>query len=329
LRAIAVSPAKVILFGEHFVVSGNSALSMTIDLPTTVETEQPERSEIRIKSEGLGVEAKFSPTGELLGSSGSNPEATLRPVFEAARFTLEKLEQFGRGVKMSVKSKVPIGMGLGSSAATAVATVSAISTLFGRRLSKQELFDAAYSLETMVHGRPSGIDQATVTYGGLLNYRKGKVESILHAAKPPMLIIGNTGRRRSTGEYVGKVTMLREKHPDEYARIALQAQDIAVQAVSALEEGQLELLGKLMNNNQQLLELVGVSSPELEQLVAAARNAGAYGAKLTGGGGGGCMIALVDEARAGKVSQYIEEAGGQILPSTFISRGVESFIQKD
>lgn len=328
LKAIAVSPAKVILFGEHFVVTGNSAISMTIDLPTVVTVEPGIGNEIQIRSEDLGLEAVFSPAGKMVQSAGANVEATLRPIFEVADFTLKKLKQYGHGLRIAVKSRVPVGMGLGSSAATAVGTVSAITTLLGWPLSKEEVFEAAYSLEKMVHGHPSGVDQATVTYGGLISYRKGKVDATLQVTKPPSLIIGNTGKRRSTGDFVGRVTRLREAKPEEYGRIASEAQKISESAVEALRNGQPEALGALMNENHRLLELVGVSSPDLERLISAAKSAGAFGAKLTGGGGGGCMIAVVGETTHARISRSIEEAGGRVVPSAFVAHGVQTSLQE-
>ncbi len=331
MKATAVSPAKVILFGEHFVVGGNSAISMTIDLPTAVTVEALSGDQIEIRSEDLGLEAVFSQTqsSQIVRSTGVNAENTLRPIFEAADFTLKKLKQSGRGLGIAVKSRVPIGMGLGSSAATAVGTVSAIASLLGQGLSKEETFEAAYALERLVHGHPSGIDQATVTFGGLISYRKGKVEAKLHAAKSPMLVIGNTGKRRSTGEFVGRVTRLRETRPDEYATLASEAQKVFERATEALEKDGPEALGPLMDENQRLLELVGVSSPDLERLIAAARSAGAFGAKLTGGGGGGCMIAAVDESSSERVAYSIQKAGGQVVPSEFVPYGVQTSLNKE
>lgn len=329
MRAIAVSPGKVILFGEHFVVSGNSAISMTIDLPTIVTIEPLKNDHIQIRSEDLGLEAAFSPSGKILESSGPTAEATLRPIFQVADFTLNRLNQPGRGLKIAVKSRVPIGMGLGSSAATAVGTVSAITTLLGQSLSSEDIFEAAYSLEKIVHGQPSGVDQATVTFGGLISYRKGKVEASLKVTKSPPLIIGNTRRRRSTGEFVGRVTRLRETEPQEYGRIASEAQKITEGAVVALRDRRWEALGALMNENQRLLELVGVSSPELERLIFAAKSAGAFGAKLTGGGGGGCMIAVAEQTAHADVSRSIQEAGGEVVPSEFVPHGVQSSLHQD
>ncbi len=329
MRAVAVSPAKVILFGEHFVVSGNTAIAMSLDLQTKVVVEPSSNGAIQIKSEDLGVEAVFLSDGTLLRAFGNNAEAILRPVFEAASFTLRRLNRIGEGLRITVRSNFPVGMGLGSSAATAVGTVSATARIFGYHLSKQDVFEAAYSLERIVHGHPSGVDQAAVTYGGLICYRNETVEARIDPKKPPLLVIGNTGIRRSTGEFVGKVTMLREKDPQEYRRIASQAQIISEKAADALRYGHAEALGELMNENQHFLELIGVSSPYLEKLISAARSAGALGAKLTGGGGGGCMIALVDETASKNVARQIEEAGGQVLPGTFVPRGVVTFIEEE
>jgi mevalonate kinase len=324
LKAIAVSPAKVILFGEHFVVAGNTAIAMAIDLPTVVTAEPVEGNQIQIRSEDLRMEASYAPGGQLIQAHGSNANATLRPICEVVGFVLKRIGHSGQGIKLSVKSSVPIGMGLGSSAATAVGAVAAITTLLGSSFSKEEIFHAAYSLEKMVHGHPSGVDQATVTYGGLIGYRSGEVNSTLQTIKPPLLIVGNTGKRRSTGEFVGRVTRLRETKPEEYAKIASKAQKISENAISALSNGQDESLGALMDENQRLLELVGVSSSELERLINAARTAGALGAKLTGGGGGGCMIAIGREATCGRIVGAIQQAGGEVVPSDYVSHGVQT-----
>lgn len=323
MRAVAVSPAKVILFGEHFVVGGNTALSMAIDLPTIVTIEEAEKN-AHIISNDLGLGITFSPQGEVLESVGLNAEGTLRPIFEVAKHTLDQMDQSRRGLKITVRSNVPIGMGLGSSAATAVSTVSGIATLFGKEMSREAIFEAAYSLERIVHGHPSGVDQATVTYGGLIAYRAGRIRAKLEITSPPLLVIGNTGMMRSTGKFVGKVAKMRTEEPDEYSRIAADAQRICERAMKALREGDQALLGSLMNENQKLLELIGVSSPELEGLITAARSAGALGAKLTGGGGGGCMIAITKPEYRSKVAGAIEQAGGRIVPSAFAPHGVRS-----
>lgn len=329
MKAKAISPAKVILFGEHFVVDGNSAISMAIDLPTTVIIELLNGRNIEVQSHDLGVNGTFSPSGELLQCSGENAETSLRPIFEVANFALRKFGRDECGLKIMVASKVPIGMGLGSSAATAVATVSAIATIFDRTLTKDEIFDAAYSLERIVHGHPSGVDQATVTHGGLIVYKIGSAISNLQVTAPPSLIIGNTLKRRSTGDLVGRVRRLRDEDPGRYNRLASEAQRLANHAVDAIRECKDGALGALMNANQSLLELVGVSSPELENLINAARNAGALGAKLTGGGGGGCMIAVVRESDSIEVSRHIEEAGGQIIPGTFAATGVRAYMERN
>jgi mevalonate kinase len=320
LRVTATSPAKIILFGEHFVVNGNTAISMAIDIPTIVSSETTIKEGVTITSKNLKLEAHFSFAGALQSSAGSNAEQNLRPVFAAVQSFLDTTTP---GIKITINSHVPVGMGLGSSAATAVATLASIASLMRKTLQKEQIFQAAYALEKIIHGRPSGVDQATVTYGGLIAYRNGRVESTFsNLPKSPSLVIGSTRKRRSTAEYVGKVTNLLREHPNEYARISQQAQRISDQAAIALREGRDRTLGALMDENQNLLEIVGVSSQDLDKLILAARTAGAFGAKLTGGGGGGCMIALVDNTVSTPVTQAIKGAGGEIIQGSFTPHGV-------
>ncbi len=327
MRAISTSPAKVILFGEHFVVSGNAAISMAVDLPTIVEVTPSHDWKLTVTSKDLGAHASFATdSGNLIVAEGADAETYLRPVSETARYVLDQHRVQSRGLTITVRSMAPIGMGLGSSAATAVATVSATSAVLGKKFSKQEIFQAAYSLERIVHGHPSGVDQATVTFGGLIKFRRGNVESQITTGSPPSIIIGNTRQRRSTGQLVSKVTELRQSNMRRYEEIATEAQKIADQAIKAIIDGNLIELGNLMNLNQELLEAVGVSSPELRKLITAARHGGALGAKLTGGGGGGCMIALTDGASA-NVAKSIGDAGGEVLPGIFASKGVETYVQ--
>jgi mevalonate kinase len=323
VKSIAISPAKIILFGEHFVVTGNTAISMAVDLPTVVKVRTESDNKMMITSKDLAMSATFATkSGDLLRATSDDSERVLRPVFEAAHFTLNK-HSVDSGLAITVASNAPIGMGLGSSAATAVATISAISTALGKEVSRQEIFEAAYSLERIVHGRPSGVDQATVTFGGLITFRSGYIQSHLTVENPPSIIIGNTRKRRSTSQLISKVTELRQRDPTRYDQLASNAQSIADKAIQALAEGNMREIGNLMNRNQELLEFVGVSSPELERLISAARDGGALGAKLTGGGGGGCMIALTDNSTF-NVARAIVDAGGEVFRGVLMPEGVKS-----
>lgn len=208
-----------------------------------------------------------------------------------------------------------------------MAAVSAVSAVLGKEISKQDIFQAAYLLENIVHGHPSGVDQATVTFGGLIKFRKGVIESEVTTDNPPSLIVGNTRQRRPTAQLVSNVTELRQHNTRKYEEIASEAQRITDRAVNAMVDRNLIELGKLMNRNQELLEAVGVSSPELNRLINAARRGGALGAKLTGAGGGGCMIALTD-GEATNVAEAIRDAGGDVLPGKFTSKGVEVHVEQ-
>jgi mevalonate kinase len=168
----------------------------------------------------------------------------------------------------------------------------------------------AYESERLVHGTPSGIDPAIATYGGALQFQRGKDFVELDVQENIPLVIGNTKVERSTGELVANVRHIKENHPSIIDPIINIGGKIALDAVQALKSGNLQTVGELMNINHALLCAVGVSHEALERLVYAARKRGALGAKLTGGGGGGCMIALAKENRLKQVMTAIERAGG-------------------
>ncbi|MCD6262871.1 mevalonate kinase, partial [Candidatus Bathyarchaeota archaeon] len=211
---------------------------------------------------------------------------------------------------------------LGSSAAASVATVAAVGELLGGGLTPDEISLLAYEAERVVHGTPSGIDNTIATYGGGLIYERGKSMERLESLREIPLVIGNTGRSRSTGELVERVRRLREKYRTLVDPIIDAIAHIARLGREALLEGDLQRMGELMRMNHGLLWALGVSSPELDRLVNAALEAGALGAKLTGAGGGGCMIALAEPDRLGAVSTAIERSGGSPLRAGISRSGV-------
>ncbi|RLI32111.1 mevalonate kinase, partial [Candidatus Bathyarchaeota archaeon] len=165
-------------------------------------------------------------------------------------------------------------------------------------------------------------DNTIATYGGGLIYERGKSMERLESLREIPLVIGNTGRSRSTGELVGRVRRLREKYRTLVDPIIDAIAHIARLGREALLEGDLWRMGELMRMNHGLLWALGVSSPELDRLVNAALEAGALGAKLTGAGGGGCMIALAEPDRLGAVSTAIERSGGSSLRAGISRSGV-------
>jgi mevalonate kinase len=279
----ASAPGKIILFGEHAVVSGVTAIGGAIDLRAkAVLQDLP--GKVLIETEDLALQG-FSIdllTGQLISSSAAH----------ATRYVSAALREFeAKDLSIKIESDIPLAAGLGSSAAIVVATVAALNGHLDLGLSQEEIASTAYRIEKRVqNGRGSPMDTALASFGGYC--RVTREVKPLHL--PPLeIIVGYTKLPHNTFSEVEKVQSLKERYPDAVDPIFQAIGALSTQAVPFIREQNLEGLGELMNINQGLLEALGVGTRELCELVYAARNAGgAFGAKLTGAGGGGCMIAL-------------------------------------
>jgi mevalonate kinase len=320
-RVTASAPGKVILFGEHFVVYGKPSIVMAIDRRVYVTVEEYRGKEVFIESD-LGYAGLFTNDAYKPLIGGLDGEHILKPIYIAATETLKYLS-INSGLKISISSEIPIASGLGSSASTFIATATAAAYLFGYSLNYGELFNLSLIAEEYVHGTPSGVDQTIAIHGGLIKYsRSSGLEKIKSSANLP-LIIGNTGILRSTGEMVAKVRRFAEKNPNIMETLLHNIERIVDEAKILLMKGDMEGLGFLMDRNQELLRIIDVSNKKLEELILAAKRAGALGAKLTGAGGGGCMIALVTDKVRNNVAKAIEDAGGKSLPANISIDGVK------
>ena len=320
-RAQASAPAKVILVGEHFVVHGEPAIVLAIDKRARVTVERRSDRKIFIRSEEMGISGFFEKGKFYPKNGGEEAGRKLEPIYAVARDITRKCG-VNVGINISIRSSIPIAAGLGSSAAVSVASAAALYSLFNSDKSKDNIFQAALEAEKIIHGTPSGVDPAISTYGGILWYRKGEDIQRLKIDVDLPMVIGNTRKDRSTGELVAKVNNLRRRYPLIIGKVIKAGGEIVKRTVKALTEGDLKTVGELMNINHELLCALGVSSEELEKLVHAARNAGALGAKLTGAGGGGCMIALVSPEKLRDVAEAIEKAGGEALITRKADAGV-------
>jgi len=317
----ASAPAKVILFGEHFVVYGEPAVVIAIDKRAyaTVKLRKDER--IHIDSVDMRMSGSFKGAKFQAEKGGAKACVKLEPVKNAVQQVLAAANK-KTGLDITINSDIPVSAGLGSSAAVATSTIMAASRLLGIELSREQIFRLAYESERLVHGTPSGIDPAIATYGGTLQFQKGKDFDSLNVEANVPLVIGNTEVERSTGELVAAVRHMRERHRYIIEPIIKTGGRIALFAVEALKKGDLESVGDLMNVNHGLLSAVGVSHEALERLVYAARKSGALGAKLTGGGGGGCMVALAEEKKLNRVTTAIVRAGGTAFQVRKTDEGV-------
>ena len=312
---MASAPAKIILLGEHFVVYGEPAVVLAIDKRARASAELRADQRVYINSVDLGLSGFFMEEWFQPERGGEKARTKLDPIKIAVQKVLDFSEK-EVGVNIEVESSIPVAAGLGSSAAVAAAVVVAVSHLLDVKLSRERVFRFAYEAERFVHGTPSGIDPTISTYGGVLLFRKDIGFKSLNVEGDIPLVVGDTGMERSTGEQVAMVRERREQFPSIIDHIIKTGGEVALKAAKALETGDLNALGELMNLNHALLCAVGVSNEPLERLVYAARKAGALGAKLTGAGGGGCMVALCLPERLEEVAEAIERAGG----TAFIAR---------
>lgn len=305
----ASAPGKVILFGEHAVVYGRPALAVPV---TQVQAE------VRIDkifSPGIRINAPNIQLNERLDAL-----APSHPLAATVRNTLTALEASSlSGVTVLVRSSIPIASGLGSGAAVSVAIIRALAKHLKKDLSNEQVSALAFETEKLYHGTPSGIDNTVITYAKPVYFVKGQPIEILQVGKPFTIVIGDTGIPASTKESVRDVRVQHQKKPEQYETFFAAIGSLAKTACHLIEGGIPESFGPLMDENHALLRSMLVSSPELDHLVDAARQAGALGAKMSGGGRGGNMIALVQPNKAEAVARSLKEAGATNTIITKIS----------
>jgi mevalonate kinase len=207
---------------------------------------------------------------------------------------------------------------MGSSAATSTAVCKALSNYLGVDLEKNQISELVFDAEKVVHGTPSGIDNTVVAYESPVYFIKGNEPMTFDSGRTFYLVIGDTGIESSTKETVGNVREMWEKEPNLMNGYFNEIENITKGGKMAIEEGNVEIVGELMNDNHELLNKIGVGHPELEKLVELSLKSGAIGAKLTGGGGGGNMVALANNAKEQKeICESITEAGYRAYQTSF------------
>ena len=293
---------KVILLGEHAVVYGRPAVALPI--PLAVETVVREGGDgVNLVIPRWGLEQKIR------SAHGQGLSGILHTL-------LERLGLAERAMTIEVIPRVPRAMGLGGSAALAVAVVRALDRAFRLELGDAAVNDLAFACEQVAHGTPSGIDNTIATYGTPLLFQRpagataparGNFEE-LRLGEPVPLVIGITGRESLTANTVARVRQSWETHQARYDAIFDQIGALTRTGAQALRDGQFRELGELMNLCQGYLNALQLSTPELEELIHIARSNGALGAKLTGGGGGGSMVALCPDTQE-RVAAAMQRAG--------------------
>ncbi len=293
---------KVILLGEHAVVYGSHAIAAPIPFAIQAKVEAGSDG-IQILIPRWGVEKKIQKGAENKYS-----------IYKSLDMIIDKLGLSHRDMQIMVFPHVPRAMGMGASAALAVAIIRAFSDYFQLGMTDDEVNLLAYESEKIVHGTPSGIDNNMATFGKFILYRKGNPPLLkdVKTKKPIPIVIGFSGIEGLTLQMVRIVRKAWEKDKRLYDKIFHQIDEITLQGLEAIQTYDLDKLGYLMNINQGLLNALQVSCWELEELAEIARKNGALGAKLTGGGGGGALVALCPE-NADKVVQGMKKYGYQAI----------------
>lgn len=304
----ASAPAKVILFGEHFVVYGGPAILASINRRIAVDARTTNESKVVIRSD-IGVAGEYSTSAFTIIKGGIEAKVTLDPLYSAVMQVLSARNR-KTGIEIAVSSSVPPGIGLGSSAAACVATVAAVNSLFQKNPSRQKICELAIESERLIHKNSSGADCYVSTFGGLIHYSKAKGFKEIRSKGPLALVIASTGVRHSTGDLVAGVKKFKDRNESLFESLAKQAADICTQAQGAMASGKRDKLGALMNENQAILRQLGVSHYKVDDLIDICSKAGALGVKITGAGGGGAVIALAASKHdSAKIASRAKAAG--------------------
>lgn len=297
----ASAPGKIILFGEHAVVYGRPALAVPVtQVHADVEVTDSRDAQTWIHAPDISLHAELTslPTDHPIASAIHNF------LFACRVSPFPSLD-------ISITSTIPVASGLGSGAAVTVALIRALSSHLSLDLPNEQINQFVYEIEKLHHGTPSGIDNTAITYARPVYFIKGQPIETFTVGAPFTLVIADTGIGALTKESVGDVRKLWEADKPRWEKVFDEVGEIVRTAKEKIEHGDWRLLGALMDANHSLLQKLTVSSPELDRLVETARRSGALGAKLSGGGRGGNMIALVETDAAAQVAAALTSAGAK------------------
>ena len=298
----ATAPGKIILFGEHAVVYGQPAIAVPVNQVKARAVVEPN--------------PRWAPGAVRILAADVNLDTCLddlplaHPLAAALRLVLAELNvDHCPACTVRISSTIPVASGMGSGASVSVALLRAFSAFLGMPLPDEQVNKLAFEVEKIHHGTPSGIDNTVITYAKPVYFVKTQPIERFAVPEPFTIVIGDTGIFSPTSIAVGDVRRLCQADPERYQNHFSAIGRIVVEARQCIEKTSLEELGMCMQENHALLQQIGVSCPALDQLVNAAVQASAWGAKLSGGGRGGNMIALVSPAHAEAVALALRSAG--------------------
>jgi mevalonate kinase len=297
----ASAPAKIIILGEHTALYGKPVLSAALDLRSHV---------IACRKRGGGLSVK--------APSGDSPLKRSRRGMEMVRRGVKLVG--GGGFDIRVQTEIPISSGLGSSASIASALMMALSAEAGKKWGLNDIARAAWKCEDAVHAKSSGVDPFTVTFGGVSLYQAGKIRPVKLKERPGF-VIAHSGLTHETGDIVKELEEIRKNDRARFDKFLKDSEKLALQGRDAVEGADWEKLGRLMDENHELLKGMGVSCKELDEMADIARKNGAYGAKLSGAGRGGVIIAIIGENSRESVSKALSNMGKKVIEADISEEG--------
>ncbi len=298
----ATAPGKIILFGEHAVVYNQPAIAVPIStvIARTIITANPRGKPgvVKVVAPNIGLETYLDelPYDEPLAAAIRSVPTTLK------LSTIPACD-------IRITSTIPIAAGMGSGAAVTISIIRALSTFLGHPLADEQVSKLTYEVEKIHHGTPSGIDNSVIAFNKPVYYIRNQPIQTLEVPQPFTIVIGDTGIHRPTSSTVTDVRKAWQDNPGFYEGVFGRIGQIVQDAQRAITGGEFKKLGLLMDKNHEQLQMIGVSSSELDNLVNISKSAGALGAKLSGGGGGGNMIALVIPESAEQVANALNKEG--------------------
>ena len=313
MKSKASAPGKVILFGEHFVVYGIKAVLCAIDKRVTVTAET-------ISEEKIVIESDIGKLETSPGMPIEKIDSILRPIYYLANKMIQNKKT---GIRIVISSEIPPGTGLGSSSACCVAGAGAIAGLFGKH-SKEKILELAIEAEKTVYEKTSGADCTICTYGGIMQYaKKGGFVRIFD--KPNFhLVIANSNIEHSTELEVRKVSQFKEKNEEIFLKLCHNESSLIEKVLRLFQDDNIIELGETMNQNQKFLEAIGVSNKKIDEMVNIGQES-SFGSKITGAGGGGCVIALTDNSNLRDTTKQFRKQGHDCFSANIDYRGLDTF----
>jgi mevalonate kinase len=313
LKSKASSPAKVILFGEHFVVYGVKAILCAIDKRITVTAETIKENKISIKSNIGNLE--LEPNKEI-----SQINSPLKPFYYLANMLIKNQKT---GIQINVESDIPLGVGLGSSSACCVAGAAAISRLF-KQTSKEEILELAIEAEKTIYENTSGADCTVCTYGGIMEYDKKNGFKKIESEPNFHLVIANSNIKHSTKSVVESVNQFKQKDENAFSTLCDKESKLIQDVLELLKGNNIKEVGERISKNQEYLEAIGISNDKLRNMIQIGQSK-SFGAKITGAGGGGCIFALTDESNLKETMSQFKNENYDCFSVRIDFKGLDTF----